>query len=216
MTDKKTVHEILNSIQKNLKAPKSQYNAFGNYKYRSCEDILEAVKPLLGDAILILGDSVEMVGDRYYIKASALLSYEEKEIVAYAFARESLDKKGMDGAQVTGAASSYARKYALSGLFAIDDTRDADSTNIHSKTADKSPKTAANSTFQLPGDYIPKFGQWAPKDGYAGTKIQDIPKDKIFEYLAYIEQNAEEKGEKIDGIVKELFDNVKGYYGDKK
>lgn len=118
--------EILNKIQKELKAPKGQKNTFGNYNYRSCEDILEAVKPLLGDATLTLTDDVVMLGDRFYVKATATLRNGDATVEVSAFARESLDKKGMDSAQITGAASSYARKYALNGLFCIDDTKDAD------------------------------------------------------------------------------------------
>lgn len=119
-------------IQSQLNAPKGQYNSFGKYKYRSCEDILGAVKPLLNklNCTLIISDDVVMVGARIYIKATATItnSAGEKEITT-AFAREEDNKKGMDGSQVTGAASSYARKYALNGLFAIDDTKDADALN---------------------------------------------------------------------------------------
>jgi len=117
----------LSEIQQKLKAPKSQFNAFGKYNYRSCEDILESVKPLLGDLSIMLEDEIILIGDRYYIKATATLRDEIKVIAqASAFAREPLGKKGMDESQVTGTASSYARKYALNGLLAIDDTRDAD------------------------------------------------------------------------------------------
>lgn len=118
--------EILNKIQKELKAPKGQTNKFGNYNYRSCEDILEAVKPLLGMGALTLTDEIVMVGDRFYVKATATLKDVDQSVSVSAFARESLEKKGMDVAQITGAASSYARKYALNGLFCIDDTKDAD------------------------------------------------------------------------------------------
>lgn len=134
------VYEKLLKVQTELKAPKGQYNSFGKYKYRSCEDILEAVKPLLEKykATLQLTDTLELIGDRYYIKAVArfidtenpMLSDEEitveNAIVNVAYAREDLDKKGMDGSQITGTASSYSRKYALNGLFLIDDTKDAD------------------------------------------------------------------------------------------
>jgi hypothetical protein len=119
--------KTLNKIQKELKAPKGQTNDFGKYKYRSCEDILEAVKPLLGDCMLTLSDEIVMLGDRFYVKATATLFTDDSDKVSVsAFARESFDKKGMDSAQITGAASSYARKYALNGLFCIDDTKDAD------------------------------------------------------------------------------------------
>jgi hypothetical protein len=117
---------LLNEIQQKLKAPKGQFNAFGKYKYRNAEDILEAVKPLLGNGTLIISDEIVQIGDRYYVRATATLATFGNTWSASAFARESLDKKGMDEAQITGAASSYARKYALNGLFCIDDTKDAD------------------------------------------------------------------------------------------
>jgi len=122
----KEVHELLTRIQQNLVAPKGQTNAFGKYKYRSCEDIIEAVKPLLEDGFLLIGDEMVMLGDRFYVKATAKLFKGEHFIYSEAFAREAEEKKGMDVAQITGATSSYARKYALNGLFAIDDTKDAD------------------------------------------------------------------------------------------
>lgn len=125
------IHEKLIKIQKALKAPKNQLNKFGGYKYRSCEDILEAVKPLLTDATLVLSDKLVVIGDRYYVEATASFEDKEETIVTHAYAREAVDKKGMDESQITGAASSYARKYALNGLFLIDDTKDADATNNH-------------------------------------------------------------------------------------
>ncbi len=121
--------EKLIEIQKKLVAPKSQYNSFGKYKYRSCEDILEAVKPLLGEAVLTLTDEIVLVGDRYYVKATATIKEGVASHSVSAFAREAEDKKGMDSGQVTGATSSYARKYALNGLFLIDDSKDSDKTN---------------------------------------------------------------------------------------
>lgn len=125
------INEKLLKIQIELKAPKGQYNSFGKYKYRSCEDILEAVKPLLQEnkCILTIKDDMEQIGDRYYIKATAILADTEADntiITNTAYAREEESKKGMDGSQITGTASSYARKYALNGLFLIDDTKDAD------------------------------------------------------------------------------------------
>ncbi len=117
----------LNEIQQNLKAPKNQTNNFGKYKYRSCEDILEAVKPLLKNATLVVSDEVVQIGDRYYVKATATLKDGEDKVSNTAYAREAENKKGMDESQITGACSSYARKYALNGLFLIDDdTKDAD------------------------------------------------------------------------------------------
>lgn len=114
-----------------LKAPKGQYNGFGKYKYRSCEDILEALKPLLvlHGLLLTISDDILMVGNRIYVKATATVSCGGESISNTAFAREEDTKKGMDASQVTGAASSYARKYALNGLFCIDDTKDSDATN---------------------------------------------------------------------------------------
>jgi len=119
---------MLSKIQTSLKVHKGQTNDFGKYNYRSCEDILEALKPLLEehDASLIISDEIVLVGDRYYIKATATLFCGDTPKTAVAYAREPLQQKGMNDAQLTGATSSYARKYALNGLFAIDDTKDAD------------------------------------------------------------------------------------------
>jgi hypothetical protein len=114
-------------IQQKLNAPKSQYNSFGKYSYRNCEDILMALKPLLGQCILVVNDEMVAVGDRIYVKATATISLGNESISSSAFARESLTKKGMDDSQITGSTSSYARKYALNGLLLIDDNKDADS-----------------------------------------------------------------------------------------
>lgn len=124
----------LGIIQSSLNVPKGQFNAFGKYKYRSCEDILAALKPLLkqNDCTLTISDDIMQVGSRFYIKATASLTNSNGEqVTVTAFAREEDSKKGMDASQVTGAASSYARKYALNGLFAIDDTKDADALNVN-------------------------------------------------------------------------------------
>lgn len=124
------------TIQKKLKAPKSQFNKFGGYRYRSCEDILEAVKPILAEVgcVLILTDTLSMQGDWHYITAHAkLINSEGAVIETEGHAREEDTKKGMDASQITGSASSYARKYALNGLFCIDDNKDADATNTHGK-----------------------------------------------------------------------------------
>jgi len=136
--------EALRRIQAELKAPKGQFNKFGNYKYRSCEDILEAVKPLLAkeNATLVLSDAVEHIGERFYIRSQALFKDSEgKEAKVYAYAREPEDKKGMDGSQITGTASSYARKYALNGLFLIDDTKDADTDEYKKESEARVNKT---------------------------------------------------------------------------
>ena len=126
--------EKLLAVQSELKAPKGQYNSFGKYKYRSCEDILEAAKPLLAKykATIFISDEIKSVGERYYIEATAYFFDVENDndyIKVTASAREEESKKGMDGSQITGASSSYARKYALNGLLAIDDTKDSDTTN---------------------------------------------------------------------------------------
>ena len=125
----------LTKIQSELKAPKNQYNSFGKYNYRSAEDILEAIKPLLvkHDASMVTSDDIVEVGDRVYVKTTVSVKCKDGEATSIGFAREPLSKKGMDEAQITGSASSYARKYALNGLFCIDDTKDPDATNTHGK-----------------------------------------------------------------------------------
>lgn len=135
------------AAQNELKAPKNQYNNFGKYSYRSCEDILEAAKPVCAKhgLLLTVSDEIVQLGERYYVKATAriydVLGSEHEPITAAALAREPLDKKGMDDSQITGAASSYARKYALNGLFCIDDTKDADTQN-NSGNGKKTPPKA--------------------------------------------------------------------------
>ena len=127
------VHDVLHHIQINLKAPKNQHNKFGGYNYRNCEDIFEGLKEVLPpNAHVTVSDKIVVLANRVYIKATACLEYKGKQVCNVAFAREPESKKGMDESQVTGASSSYARKYALNGLFLIDDTRDAD--------ADEKPK----------------------------------------------------------------------------
>lgn len=156
--------KTLIKIQKELKAPKGQYNSFGKYKYRNCEDILEAVKPLLGDAMLLLSDEIVQLGDRYYVKATATISEitdgKVYKVEVNAYAREALDKKGMDEAQITGAASSYARKYALNGLFCIDDTKDADSDE---KEAPKASTAPVSTTHPIDRNDDPLATPVAPK-----------------------------------------------------
>ena len=143
------MHDKLLRIQSELKAPKGQFNAFGKYKYRSCEDILEALKPLLAREKLILTLSDEMVeiGGRVYVQATATVSDGSVSQPVTAYAREEETKKGMDGSQITGAASSYARKYALNGLFLIDDAADSDATNDHGKATEKVIQVEDNPPF---------------------------------------------------------------------
>ena len=135
--------EKIVAIQSELKAPKGQYNSFGKYNYRSCEDILEGVKPLLAKhgLVLTIRDGIELIGDRYYVKATATITDGKEQLSTDAYARESLDKKGMDASQVTGSTSSYARKYALNGLLAIDDTKDADTMDNSKKPAQQTQET---------------------------------------------------------------------------
>ena len=156
--DKLNIHSKLKGIQSSLKAPKGQTNKFGGYAYRSAEDILTAVKPLLDEwnCTLVITDDVVEVGGRVYVKAAAVLADTEGEytIQANGFAREAETRKGMDDSQITGSASSYARKYALNGLFAIDDTKDADATNTHGKkpitqTKKTSPLAHADADFEF-------------------------------------------------------------------
>jgi len=123
----KTLTEKLAGIQRELNAPKGQHNKFGGYNYRSCEDILQAVKPLLDGLSLVISDDIKVIGERVYVQATATITDGENSLSTTAFAREALTKKGMDESQITGSASSYARKYALNGLLLIDDNKDADS-----------------------------------------------------------------------------------------
>jgi len=149
-----TIYSNLLEIQTSLVAPKNQRNTFGNYNYRSCEDILEAVKPLLKaqGLALTLNDELVLIGERYYIKATATLSDGKETIEAVAFAREEETKKGMDGSQITGASSSYARKYALNGLFLTDDSKDSDATNDGKAQPKKEP---AQKDYDASGDDRP-------------------------------------------------------------
>lgn len=138
--------EKIVAIQSELKAPKGQYNSFGKYNYRSCEDILEGVKPLLTKhgLVLTIQDSIDLIGDRFYVIATATITDGKEQLSTSAYARESLDKKGMDASQVTGATSSYARKYALNGLLAIDDTKDADTMDNSKKPTQQTQETVYN------------------------------------------------------------------------
>lgn len=173
----------LSTIQSELKAPKGQRNSFGNYNYRSCEDILEAVKPLLANhnLSLTLADTIEVAHDRVYVKATATLTDGEQVVETTAFAREEENKKGMDGAQVTGAASSYARKYALNGLFCIDDTKDSDATNNHGKAAAKAPVKKTTTRKAAP----------------VSVEVEDI----MGKAVAYIKAERNDKQKAYDAII---------------
>jgi len=171
----------LNEIQAGLNAKKSRHNSFGNYNYRSCEDITEALKPHLKKTgcVLTMTDDVVIVGDRIYVKATSTLHYGDESISATAFAREPAAKKGTDESQITGAASSYARKYSLSGLFAIDDGVDADLTNKHGKDEDGGKEAA-----------IKALGKCKTQDALAqvwGEYANDYGNDEEFR-TAYMKQ----------------------------
>lgn len=146
---KTELHKKLWTIQQTLNAPKNQRNNFGGYNYRSAEDILEAVKPLLQSITLTVSDEIVLIGNRYYVKATATLSDGEDAISVTAYAREEENKKGMDASQLTGATSSYARKYALNGLFCIDDAKDPD-TDAYAKQTNQQPRQQKNPPKQQP------------------------------------------------------------------
>ena len=186
-TKKQELNELV-YIQSTLKAPKNQRNNFGGYNYRSCEDIMEAVKPLLKETncTLVISDDIVQVADRIYVKSTATLKTPSgEEFKNTAYAREALSKKGMDESQVTGAASSYARKYALNGLFCIDDTKDADALNVNKEytqqpQAQQSPQPqvsvdtvmkeiAAAKTEQELGAIYYKYPQWQRDANFTGA-----------------------------------------------
>lgn len=146
---KTELHKKLWTIQQTLNAPKNQRNNFGGYNYRSAEDILEAVKPLLQNITLTVSDEIVLIGNRYYVKATATLSDGEDAISVTAYAREEESKKGMDSSQLTGATSSYARKYALNGLFCIDDAKDPD-TDAYAKQTNQQPRQQKTPPKQQP------------------------------------------------------------------
>lgn len=174
----KTLQQKLIEIQSELKAPKSQFNEFGGYNYRNCEDILEAVKPLCAkhEIVPLLSDEIVMIGDRFYIKATAKVTDGKDEIATTAFARESKDKKGMDESQITGSASSYARKYALNGLFCIDDTKDADFMDNSQSNKQQQPK---------PQQQPPKEAHVKGYDEFVALqKTKKVPPAEITKYIA--------------------------------
>lgn len=164
-------------IQKTLKAPKGQFNSFGKYKYRSCEDILEAVKPLNAEKglLLTLSDEPVIVGTYQYIKATATITDGTNAHSVTAFARESLTKKGMDESQITGTASSYARKYALNGLYLIDDTKDAD-TDEHQEQSKKPQQQTNNSQSQNSGQQQASSSITSAQMKALGAKVGNISK----------------------------------------
>ncbi|MBD9658074.1 ERF family protein [Pantoea sp. PNT03] len=159
----KEFYARLATIQHTLNAPKGQYNNFGKYHYRSCEDILEGVKPLLDGLFLSISDEIVLIGDRYYVKSTATITDGETSHSATAMAREALDKKGMDEAQITGATSSYARKYCLNGLFGIDDSKDADSNEHKQQQNNAKPQHHQQKTKPAPDAALAAFTEAAMK-----------------------------------------------------
>ena len=192
----KEINIKLMNIQQELKAPKGQYNDFGKYAYRSCEDILEAVKPLLKKekVALTISDELQYIGNRYYIKATATLIDTESEatISNSAYAREEETKKGMDGSQITGASSSYARKYALNGLFGIDDNKDSDTTNIQSKE-EKEDKKASPKQIELIQKYYQGENLTKLLEANNLEKLEDMSINKASEILSKLFAKKEDK-----------------------
>ena len=191
----------LQAIQSELDVPKSQFNAFGKYYYRNAEDILAAAKPICikHDCLLTVTDEIVMLGDRFYVKATARLTHGETGTETTAYAREEETKKGMDASQITGSASSYARKYALNGLFCIDDVKDAD----HGKPNGDTPtKETAEEVFD------PKLKDTLPDDGYKEPKsntISDKQAGRLFAKAGYM-KGEEEAIERSKAIVQKLLD----------
>lgn len=194
------VHEKLAKVQGVLKAPKNQYNDFGKYNYRSCEDILEAAKPLCieNGLVLTIADDIIAVGTRVYVKAVATVTDIEnsENFSVSAFAREADSKKGMDDAQVTGAASSYARKYALNGLFCIDDTKDVD-TNEHK--AEQNTRQQQQPPVQQ--NYQPQQPQQPPVCAACGTPFQPFVGKNGKQYTAAQAEHFA-KQSNIDGVAR--------------
>ena len=166
----KKIYEELSRLQRELKAPKNLYNKFGNYYYRNAEGILEAVKPMLNGLVLIINDEPVMVGGRFYIKATVTLTDGEDSITAVAYAREDEVKKGMDGCQVTGACSSYARKYALNALLMIDDSKDSDDNEY----SPKNPKSEEEAPPAGPAFTRPTVS--APTSQADVTQVTELPR----------------------------------------
>lgn len=211
---KKLQNQLLKA-QTELKAPKGQYNSFGKYKYRNAEDILEAAKPVNDKhgLTLVLTDEPVLIGDWHYIKATARISHEDDSLEVTAYARESLNKKGMDDSQITGTASSYARKYALNGLYLIDDTKDAD-TDEHRLQGDKQPnkpkvKVASEHQVKQLKSALAEYAELTGNDDAQGKgklsawalgqleveNYADIPAAKITPFIAKVKKKIESQKE---------------------
>lgn len=207
MTEKQmTIHEKLREIQKELKVPKTQFNSYGKYAYRNAEDIIEAVKPLnyKHGLFLIMTDEVKMLGNRFYIVAKVTLTDGNESITVEGIAREEETKKGMDGSQITGASSSYARKYALNGLYSIDDSRTSDETNEHENNPNKNngQMTKAQLNQELTkamNEYMKKLESYGYSREWFNaqlvqqfqTNIGNIETNQILGFAKYIVNNIE-------------------------
>ncbi len=197
-----SIYTTLTEIQNELKAPKNQYNSFGKYKYRSCEDILEALKPLLlkHNATLIINDEIQETGTRIYVKAICTFVVGDEKIQTTAFAREEESKKGMDGSQVTGASSSYARKYALNGLFLIDDTKDADTDEFkeQSKSKQELTKEQINILYSMASEkgFTQKDIQSVISKSFNKRSVTELSQTEYNEILDRMEKSASKKGKK--------------------
>lgn len=207
-----TLEEKLLQIQMELVAPKNQWNDFGGYKYRSCEDILEGLKPCLSKvkAAVTLSDDLVLIGDRYYVKAIATLYDAESQFTIQnsAYAREELSKKGMDSAQVTGSASSYARKYALNGLFGIDDVKDPDTRN---NNEDGKKKTAEPKRQQQKQQQAPKT---TPKiDDTKAQMLVDLCMKDGVDIRAVL---AMYKVQAVEDLTEKKFQNIQEHWEDVK
>lgn len=199
LMDKVEFYEKVSTIQTELKAPKSQFNKFGNYNYRNCEDILEALKPLLCGLIVIMDDDIVQAGDRFYVKSTATITDGEHSLNSSAFARESLTRKGMDDAQLTGATSSYSRKYALNGLLLIDDTKDADSINDGDQCKQKENKSKHKSNKpDLPWYNEPDFKR--EKDNITRSIRGGMPPEEVVSII----QNTYKISKEMQDLIKSI------------
>lgn len=201
----KNITQKLIKVQSELKAPKGQENTFGNYNYRSAEDILEAVKPLLSEQglLMTITDIIEQIGERYYIQAKVILTDGEDTVEVTGYARESLNKKGMDDSQITGTASSYARKYAMNGLFLIDDTKDSDSNENRTERENRAKKADVEAEREKQAKIAKLNDQYeralkAANDNEAPTELltkwNKLPKAAALKEIAeWINENTEKK-----------------------
>lgn len=192
MENNKTLYSVLGAVQKELNAPKTQHNKFGNYNYRSAEDICEAVKPLLAKygATIFLSDKIEAIGERVYVVATATFVFGNESISVSAGAREEREKKGMDAAQITGSASSYARKYALNGLLLIDDCKDPDTRDNREAPEPTFTQEQASKAMERYGEAVISACE---EMGYSSPT--QIPLSRKNEFFAICKKFSEPKGE---------------------